>query len=365
MLFRMSADAERRRLTIIGLVVMLTFATVCLLIAFNPFSSRKTGRISIVMDLPYVGQGVAMGSPLMMHGVTVGKVTGVSNLSSGNVRLNADLQTAPAAGLTDRLGVDFRPANYFGVTGINLVAGQGGQPLRNGAQITTVPTGNFTLQALLSRMGEITSGVVTPQLVSVINRATRYTDGLNPLIESMMTAAQSVSMVQTISTERLLRNATAISVAFPGFADAATAAGYGFNQGSGFVTFNVTGSDALPQQDIVGVTAQPGQPQSEEYWQKRSRATLDLLANSFFGALGKLLSSHPGDLLPVVNVVKTLSDTVPGLVTPTGLGDMLAELRTRFEKLYAGSPEQRALQVHIVLDQIPGVQAPIDALGGP
>ncbi|MBL3746956.1 Mammalian cell entry related domain protein, partial [Mycobacteroides abscessus subsp. massiliense] len=55
---------------------------------------------------------------------------------------------------------------------------------------------------------------------------------------------------------------------------------------------------------------------------------------------------------------------VPGLVTPVGINDMMGELRSRFEKLYGGSPEQRALQVHIVLDQIPGVQAPVLAMGG-
>jgi hypothetical protein len=157
-----------------------------------------------------------------------------------------------------------------------------------------------------------------------------------------------------------MRNATGISVAFPSFVDAATAAGYGFNQGSGFVTFNVSGKDALPQ-DLV---AEPGKPQTEEYWQTRSKSTLDVIANSFFGSLGKLLSSHTSDLLPVTNVIKTLTDTVPGLVTPVGLADTMVELRTRFEKLYGGSPEQRALQVHIVLDRLPGVQAPINAMGG-
>ena len=179
------------------------------------------------------------------------------------------------------------------------------------------------------------------------------------------TAASSVTKVQTVSTDQLLRNTTGISAAFPGFADAATAAGHSFNQDSGLVIFNVTGSDALPQQDIVPVVAQPGQRQTEEYWQKRSRAMLDMAANSFFGAIGKLESSHANDLLPVVNLVKTLSDTVPGLVPPVGLGDTMKELRTRFEKLYSGSPEQRALQVHIVLDQIPGVQAPMNAMGAP
>ena len=314
------------------------------------------------MELFDVGQGVAIGTPLMMHGVTVGKVTAVSSLPSGEVRLNADLESAPTAALTDTLSVDFQPANYFGVTGINVTPGAGGKPLRNGAQITTVPSGNFTLQALLSRMGEITGGVVTPQLVRVINRAATYTDGLNPLIESMLTAADSVAKVQTVSTEQLLRNTTGISVAFPSFVDAATAAGYGFNQGSGFVTFNVSGKDSLPGPDAVPV---PGRPQSGEFWQQRSKATLDVIANSFFGALGKLLSSHTSDLLPAVNLVQTLTDTVPGLVTPAGVADTLVELRTRFEKLYGGSAEERALQVHIVLDQLPGVRAPIDAMGGP
>src|SRR5882757_6812813 len=194
----MSAEAEARRLTTIGVALFLSFAAVCLFLVVDPFGRHPDNRLAVVMDMPYVGQGVAIGTPLMMHGVTVGKVTAVSSLPSGEVRLNADLESAPTAALSDTLGVDFRPANYFAVTGINLVPGQGGQPLRNGGQLTTVPSGNFTLQALLSRMGEITGGVVTPQLVDVINRATRYTDGLNPLIESMLTAADSVTKVQTV-----------------------------------------------------------------------------------------------------------------------------------------------------------------------
>lgn len=361
----MSAEAETRRLTMIGIALTLCVAAVFLMAAFNPLAKPATDRISVRLDMPYVGQGVADGTPMMLHGVRVGEVTDVKSMPNGTVRLDAYLQSLPTSGLTDSVGVDFRPANYFGVTGINLIPGQGGSPLRDGLQLTTVPKGNFTLQALLARLGEITGGVVTPQLVSVVDRATRYTDGLNPMIETILTAADAVKNVQTVSTEQLLRNATGISVAFPSFIDGATAAGYGFNQRGGFVTFNVSGEAALPGQDDVDEIAMPGNPQSEEYWQKRSRATLDLLANSFFGALGKLLSSHPSDLLPAVGLIKTLTDTVPGLVSPPGIADTLKELRTRFEKLYAGSPEQRALQVHIVLDNLPGIQAPIDAMGGP
>jgi hypothetical protein len=362
MLFRMSAEAEARRLTIIGLVTALCVAVGCLTIMVNPFRSRATDHYAVTMNVPYVGEGVAAGTALMMHGVKVGMVTSISSLASGGVRLGADMQAGPTAALTDTLGVDFRPANYFGVTAINLMPGQGGRPLRDGAHIDAVPKGDFTLQALLSRLGEITGGVITPQLVSVINRATRYTDGLNPLIETMLTAADSLTKVQTVSTEQLLRNTAGISAAFPSFVDAATAAGYGFNQDAGFVTFNITGEYGLPGPDS---SIRPGQHQSEEYWQTRSRATLDLLANSFFGAVGKLLASHPSDLLPAVGLIKPITDTVPALLAPEGIAQTLVELRTRFENLYAGSPEQRALQVHIVLDNLPGVEAPVNAMGGP
>lgn len=361
MLFRTSAEDEARRLILIGLAVILCAAVVVGMIVGNPFGGRPNDRLSVVMDLPYVGQGVSEGTPLMMHGVTIGRVSTVAIRNDGSVRLNADLEPAPSAGLTTALGVDFRPANYFGVTGINVIPGTGGQPLRDGTQIGVVPQGNFTLQTLLSRLGEITDGVVTPQLVDVINRATRITDGLNPFIESMLTVADSVAKTQTVSTEQLLRNSASISAAFPPFVDDATSAGYGYNQRSGFVVFNVSGQASLPGQDEIPI---PGKPVSDEYWKRRTLVTLDVMAGSFFGALGKLLSSHTVDLLPAVNLVQTLSDTVPGLVPPVGLADSMSELRIRFEKLYAGSPEQRALQVHIVLDQLPGIQAPIAAMGG-
>lgn len=361
MLFRMTEEDETRRLTLIGIVLVLCLAVVCGLALFNSSNDRKADKISVTMELPYVGQGITSGSPLMMHGVTVGKVTAVTSMSSGGVRLNADLASEPTANLTDALSVDFRPANYFGVTAINLIGGQGGQRLSDGMQITTQPTGNFTLQALLTQMGDITKSVVTPQLVDVISRATRYTDGLNPLIESMIIAAQAVTDVQTVSTEQLLRNATGISVVFPGVIDAATMMGYHMNQKSSLMKFEINGDGSLPQEYNPVV----GEPVSEDFWQDRYLAFLDIVANSLFGAVGNVLSSHTSDLLPVVNMVKSLTDTVPGLISPVGMNDTLVELRSRFETLYAGSPEQRALQVHIVLDKVPGIQAPIDAMGGP
>jgi hypothetical protein len=82
-----------------------------------------------------------------------------------------------------------------------------------------------------------------------------------------------------------------------------------------------------------------------------------------FADVGKLESKHVGDLLPVTDTVKALTDVVPPLIRPAGFAHLLAELRSRFEKMYAGTPEQRALRVRIVLDSLPGVAAPLGAMG--
>lgn len=345
MLFRKTDEDEARTLTVLGMVIVVGLAVTAVLIVVSPFGSAPKDRLSVTIDTPYVGQGVATGTTVIMHGVKVGVITSVSNLPSGGVRLDADLQAGPTVGLTDTFGVDFRPANYFGVTGVNLTQGQGGRPLRDGMSIQAVPRGNFTLQTLLSRLSDITHGVVTPQLISVIDRATRYLDGLNPLLETMLTVADAVNKVQTVSTAQLLTNATGLSIAFPAFVDAATHAGDEFDN-SGLVVFDHTGGEVTP-----------------DFWKQHYLPTVQLAAHGLFGAVGKLESSHVEELLPATEMVKMLTDTVPGLVRPTDIADTLVELRTRFEKLYGGTPEQRAVQVHIVLDSLPGVAAPLDAMG--
>jgi hypothetical protein len=244
------------------------------------------------------------------------------------------------------MGVDFRPINYFGVTGINIKAGSGGQRLYDGMQINTIPHGNFTLQALLTRLGETTTGVVTPQLIHVIDWATRYTDALNPLVETMLIAANAVAEVQNVSTKQLLLNATAISVAFPTFLSSAV------NGGSGFIAIkNIWG---------VGLANE-----TENDYRKGTFQVATEAETGLFGSVGNLLSSHASDLYPVTELVRTLSDTVPALIRPEETSHLLKETRTRLEKMYQGTPDQRALQVRVVLDSLPGVAAPLAAEGGP
>lgn len=341
------AERERRTLKVVGLATVVCATVAGFLVTNNPFAGRPAGTMSVTIDTPYVGQGVGEGTAVVMHGVLIGEVTAVTSLTSGGVRLSADLQTAPVADLTDAVTVDFRPINYFGVTGVNLLAGTGGEPLRDGMQLTTVPQGNFTLQALLSRLGEVSTGVLTPQLVDVVERATRYTDALNPLIETALIAANSVTQVQTVSTERLLTHATGVSVVFPSAVEALVNAGNSFLH------------------DDANWEHRTHADYTDEEWEKLFLPTLELASGGLFADIGKLESSHIRDLLPVTDTVKALTDVVPPLIRPEGFAQSMTELRTRFERLYGGTPEQRALQVRIVLDSLPGIAAPLGTLGGP
>lgn len=330
--------SEDRTLTVIGAVVVLCAVLTGFAFAWNPFGGQPSDRISVTIDTPYLGQGVKEGTVLVMHGVKVGVVTTVASLRDGGVRLVSELQKAPASGLTDAMNIDFRPINYFGVTGVNIIATPGGQPLHDGMQIHTVPQGNFALQALLSRLGEVSVGTLTPQLISTIDRAAQYTDALTPLIETMLTALQTVAGVQTVSTAQLLANATGVGVAFPSFVDSA-----------------VYASDHLLARGLGRVT--------EDFYQNRLHRWTEIASTQLFGSVGRLETKYVDDLLPAIDGIKALTDPIPALIRPDDFGQTLVELRTRYEKMFAGPPDQRALQVRIVLDSLPGVAAPLQAMG--
>jgi hypothetical protein len=373
-LLRASEESERRIVSRIGAAGVL-FIVVAVVVGFavNPFARKPKDVISVAIETPYVGQGVADGTPLIMHGVKVGEVTALSSLPGGSVRLNVDVQSGLTAGLTDAMGIDFRPANYFGVTGINLIPTAGGQPLRSGAEISVTPKGNFALQALLYRLGELSHQVITQRLISVVERATRYTDALNPLLETMIIVSRTVANVQTVSTAQLVRNTAGINVALPGFLDGLIDTGdrYLHNpMGVGYKKaeddknnpYLSTYDDA--QLKYYNAAGQLLESNPDEFVFGRFKEWLKGAETDLFTKVGHLLSTHVYELFPVVEEIRTVANVVPTLVPAGDIADTLRELRTRLEHMYAGSGDQRALQVRVILDELPGQAGPLQlALG--
>lgn len=375
MLLRVSDQRQKRIFTMIGtgfvgivLVAVLLYVTV-----INPSGKPAKDTIAVAIDTPFVGQGVNAGTAVILHGMEVGKVKEVSRIAGDRVRLDVDLQAGPTKGLTDAMGIDFRPANYFGVTGVNLIPAQQGNVLRNGSSINITSAGNLTLQTLLYRLGELTHDVVTPRLVSVINRATRYTDALNPLFETMILVSTTVTDVQTVSTEQLLRNATAISVGLPPFLEGAINAGQGYIWNNAGVHFDPAEARASnpylkyyskDKLDYFNSAINDLSTNPDKFVYGRLREYFKGAKYDLFSKVGDLEGSHTFDLFPLIQQVSTMADIVPGLVKPDDLADKLGELRSRLERMYAGSGDQHALQVHIILDQLPGVAAPLGVMLG-
>jgi hypothetical protein len=362
-MLRGSSEYQERVLLAIGLAIVLSIALAVSLTVVNPFGGRPKNEFSIAITTPYVGQGIEAGTAVVLHGVKVGEVTNVTNIVGGGVRLRTDLKKKPARDLTDGMNIDFRPINYFGVPGINLIPKPGGRALRDGSEINLVPKGNFTLSQLLSQLGDVSAGALTPQLVKVIDRVTRYTDGLNPLFETAVTVTRAVADVQTVPTEQLVTNTATAIAAYPPFADAVATGGtrlvdYAYYPGHSKTPAPSSGLKLTrPYMDEIKVIDLADE--SETYFQSVYIGFLNVASKGLFAAVGKLLYSHVDDLFPLITGIQAITDAGPPLLRPADIAQKLAELRSRFEKLYAGNGKQRAISVRILLDSLPGVAAPL------
>lgn len=370
-MLRGSVKHQDRVLTAIGAAVAFCLVLGLVFAVTNPFGGRPEGQFTIAIATPFVGQGVDAGSPIVLHGVEVGRITNVISNPGSGVRLAADLETKSVQGLTDTMDIDFRPINYFGVAGINVIPHPGGQALRNGSYVNVVPKGNFTLSELLSQLGDVSAGALTPRLISVVDRVTRYTDGLNPLFETVVTVTKAFADVQTVPTEQLLTNTAGSIAAFPPFADAAVNAAtrlidFSYYPGDSPLTAAEAASSGpdLTVPLLNKTTVRNFADETPEFYQEQVIGIAKLVAEGLFGAIGKIEYSHVDDLYPLISGVKAITDTAPPLLRPQDIAEKLAELRSRFETLYAGDGSQRAISVRILLDSLPGVAAPLGIVTG-
>jgi hypothetical protein len=377
-MLRGSDETQERVMMLIGSVVLLCVVLAVLAVVVNPFGGRRADRISVVINAPYVGQGVQAGTAMVLHGVQVGEVTNTALSPGGGVRIDASLHKRPVAGLTDAMTIDFRPINYFGVPGVNIIPTPGGQAVRDGSEISLVPKGNFTLSELLSQLGDVSAAALTPRLITVVDRVTRYTDAFNPLFETMLVATRAVADVQRVSTTQLLANTATISSAVPPFLREL------IDLPARFADFQYYPEHGDPRGifPLVPAPSSPGASpkkltppfleytfvknsgyESEEYYDQAYLKSFEVASGGLFSAVGNLLSTPPDDLLPLVDGLKAITDTTASVLRPDDVAYTLKELRSRLERLYSGNGEQRALQVRLLLDSLPGVAAPLGVQG--
>ncbi|APA99823.1 MlaD family protein [Nocardia seriolae] len=317
--------------------------TVVVLLAAILVVVRITGRepgdtLHLTVRTPYLGQGITAGSAVMLHGVPVGRVETVRGSAGRGVELDIRLRRNQIGGLTDSVGFDYRPMNYFGVSALNLLPGAGGRTLADGQRLERAPEGDFTMAMVLNRSSAVVNGVVTDRMVEVIRRIADYTDALAPLLEAGFTTANTIAEAQRRMPDAQLRDLNALLDPMPLFIDDA-----------------ITAVTAV--RDIPG-----GQMVVDHYGPMND--TMQLIATGFFGPLGALLGSHAADFTPMTEIVRVLSDLVSGTVRKARLGARLDQVLSGFESAYTGPDQDKSLRLRIVLDELPFLAAPLPLPGG-
>jgi len=191
-----------------------------------------------------------------------------------------------------------------------LVPLSGGQELAMAARSAWCRRATSPLR-ILSRLGDVSHASLTPQLIQVIDRVTRYTDGLNPLFETAVpspapsptrnrsdraVAGQHVIDRRGLSGfhrrgDRRLHTSHRLEY-YPGQTFPRTRSCPSCNTRTrGRANTNLADEKGLLPQFVSGVHG----------------AGVERL----FGSVGKLETSHVDDLLPLISGIKALTDVTP------------------------------------------------------
>jgi ABC-type transporter Mla subunit MlaD len=333
-----------RSLGIAGAVALLVVVVAVVVGALvYPTMTAPTGtRVQFVV--PALGPGVKPGTKVLLHGAEVGEVTEVSAKNADSVTVAVVLQRASAQLITDSVEVDFRPENYFGITALNLAKASDGVPLADGQVIRRSAAPDFTMSTMLEQGSLVLDGTLTKSMISSLDKVVRYADGLAPLIRTGIVVADSVAKSQRQLPTVLMNRMNDVLAEFPAFSREAAGALYSIYDSA---------YNRRPDGSI-GV---------DDAFMDETDQALQLAASDLFGKAGALLASHDSELVPLTQLVKSLTDPLPAIIGSGATIDKLIAAVAQVESSFTGTPDQKTLQLRIVMDDLPGVAGPLTRSG--
>ncbi|MFI1465555.1 MlaD family protein [Nocardia carnea] len=325
-----------------GAAALVVLITVVACSWAYPRATAPSG-IRLQLMVPALGPGVESGSKVLVRGAAVGEVTRVSTLDSGTVTVALVLDEGMGSILTDTLDVDFRPENYFGVTAVNLLERPGGAALTDGLVLHRTQAPDFTMSTMLEQVSLVVDGTLTADMIATLDEVMRYANGLAPLIRTGIILADQVAKTQQhLPTELLLRTNDVLAQ-LPAF-----------SRGAADALYAIYNSAYNKRPD--------GSTGVDDAFMDETDQALALAASDLFGLAGSLLASHDAELTPVTGAVDAVVAPLPGLLG-NGNMDTLNTVLERLESAFTGPPEQKTLQLRVVLDDIPAISGPLAQLG--
>lgn len=309
-------------------------------------SVSSSDTIDVRVDVPSVAPGVHTGTKVILRGNEVGEVTALTRRSDDTVRMNLALRPNGIRGLTDALDIDFRPENYFGVTAVNLLEKPGGGKLAAGDVLNRRAANNFTMSTMLEKGSIVVDGTLTKAMIDTLDKVVRYADGLTPMIQAGIVFADRVAQTQQAMPSILLDDMNRTLDVLPGFTGQSIAALYNLYDNN--TNHGPNGSWG----------------RDDAYWDDLNTA-MDVAMVKLFGAAGSLLQSHDHELTPVTGLAAALFGATPTLLANGRAASQLSAMVDRYGTVFTGPDSSRTLNLRLILDNLPGVAAPLAVSGLP
>ncbi|NMN96692.1 Mce family protein [Antrihabitans stalactiti] len=337
--FLRGTDAQQARIVNITAAAFVAVLAVVAIAVFWVYPHVKPEEgLHLSVDVPSVAPGVRVGSKVILHGAEIGEVTSLEKAASG-VRLALALEPGDVQGLTDTFDVDFRPANYFGITAVNVVSKPGGSALSRGEVLNKLPTGDFTMSTMLEKGSLVVSGTLTDSMISTLDKMIRYANGLTPMIQTGIVVGDRVAATQQAVPSQLMADLNATLDVMPAFSSQALDTLYNLFVGT---------TNRLPDGSL-GV---------DDAFMTETNQAMVLASGDLFGAAGTLLASHGAELTPVTGIVQAMTDVVPGLLGGTDGISTLTALVDRYQRAFTVTPDGATANLRIIVDEMPGGHRP-------
>ncbi|MFX0578480.1 Mce family protein [Nocardia nepalensis] len=340
--FLRGSDRTQQRAVTLAAVASIVMLTAALALGIGIHRhTQNNGKLLLDIDTPYVAPGIASGTHVILHGVPVGEVTGLDRVETGAVRVRVALHPDRVHGLTDSFDIDFRPENYFGVTAINITGdAAAGRPLTAGRILPKQPLGDFSMSTMLEKGSFVVSGTLTDDMVATLDQVIKYTNGLNPMIQTGIVVADRVARTQQALPSTSLGYVDDILQVLPSFNREAVPGLYGVFD----TLYNRRADGALGVNDKRFADAD---------------VALNLVSGNLFGAAGHLLASHAAELPAVTDAVQALTDAIPAVLANGALTPRFKQLVAQCDQAFSGGDGARTLNLRLVLDSLPGIAAPL------
>ncbi|UYP18649.1 Mce family protein [Rhodococcus sp. Z13] len=343
---RGTAAEQSRRLVAAGAAAILCVGVAGVAAATLYPKITAPDGVELTVDVPYLGPGVAEGTKVVLHGQTVGRVTGIERTPSESVQMKLVLDESQIGGLTDAFEIDYRPENYFGTSAVNILAQPGGAPLESGAQVERTPEGDYTMSTMIEQGSLTIDGTLTDDMISSLDKTVHYLDGLTPWVDTGVFLANRVAETQEEMPSTLLAQFNEILEAFPGFGDQAI---------ESLMNIYYSNYNTLPD-GSVGV---------DDAVFDEANAGLTLAANQLFGQAGALLASHGEELTPLIQSVVVASDVFPHLNNGGMTPDAARDVVRRLDNAFVDTPDGKRLRLRVLVDTLPAFTAPLGVGAAP